>query len=647
MNAQNNTESTQLETVLRQAGKDATEIKSTSQMDSVDSQSDFNPGVQFGSEDSPIFRAIWSNQVPLDLFAASQLEAASPRYAEVLTKSVELVSQHYDEQTLYGEDGKLSLELLEQLAQTGYFGLLIPEKYGGSGASLVDFMQLLTDVAARGGSADAAGLNSINECIGAVNPLVHHGNAWQKQNWLPKMASGETLTAFALTEPNAGIDVTGIRTTAVLEGDYYVVNGEKLFISNLLPGRTIALVALVDNKHRVLIVDLPEHENEHFRLVHYGIHALRHLHNYGLVLTDLRVPKENILEGDGLVILYHGLNRGRVAVCAYVAGEMLLQLNAMLPWAKHRITYGKTIQEREAVKTKIAMTAAMQVGAAALRDLGASLLDQGYRAELESMAAKIFASEALVEIVTKLGPGVHGGRSLLRGSIVGDNVHDALATAIYEGPNPALKLAFYLNLSKKTVRTYFAPIASAMEAQGIKRFQFFNPAHLWLLRRELTKMLPWAAALECRGEAKVDLNQFDRRLRPHVIFALSMFKELPKTYMRNMVTYDLRLLDEQDVVETELTEPALKAVTILTTCLYATRVGDEATILAADVLSSSLERAVSYRLKTRRERKAAQRLAQLILDGKFSQLEGVKQAEILQLYDNQNAQSQSAQDRNL
>src|SRR3954452_25614819 len=111
-----------------------------------------------------------------------------------------------------------------------------------------------------------AGLAYVHGCIGAVDPVRTFGTPEQKRRFLPKLASGERLSAFALTEPCAGSDLTALRTTARLEGDQYIVNGEKLFITNVVPGRTVGLVCLINNKPAVLIVDLPPQENDNFRL---------------------------------------------------------------------------------------------------------------------------------------------------------------------------------------------------------------------------------------------------------------------------------------------------------------------------------------------------------------------------------------------
>ena len=165
---------------------------------------------------------------------------------------------------------------------------MIDPEYGGGGASFASFARFLTKMATI--EPNLAGMASVHGCIGAVDPLRTFGNSEQKERYLPKLASGERLSAFALTEPGAGSDLTALKTQAVLDGDDYVVNGEKLFITNAVPGRTIGLVCLIDKRPAVLIVDLPDHEDEHFQLVNYGLLALRHLNNHGLRFTRFPRP---------------------------------------------------------------------------------------------------------------------------------------------------------------------------------------------------------------------------------------------------------------------------------------------------------------------------------------------------------------------
>src|SRR5262249_21932532 len=209
--------------------------------------------------------------------------------------------------------------------------LLIEPRYGGQGAPFQRFTNFLTRVATQ--DAMIAGMASIHGCIGAVDPVRTFGTPEQKERFLPKLANGQALSGFALTEPGAGSALPALPPTATLDGDHYVLNGEKLFITNVIPGRTAGVVVLLDGKPAVLVVDLPPEENEHFRVKTYGLYALRHAYNNGLIFKDFRVPKENLLRppiGDGLTIAYHGLNLGRLSLCAGAAGSMRVMLANML-----------------------------------------------------------------------------------------------------------------------------------------------------------------------------------------------------------------------------------------------------------------------------------------------------------------------------
>ncbi len=367
--------------------------------------------------------------------------------------------------------------------------LLVSPEYGGSGAAFVNFAKFLTRMATL--DPTVAGLASVHGCIGAVDPVRSFGSPEQKERFLPKLGNGETLSAFALTEPNAGSDLTALRTTAVLDGDEYVVNGEKLFITNVRPGRTIGLVCLIDNEPAVLIVDLPKEENEHFQLKKYGLYALQYAHNYGILFKDFRVPAENLLEpvrGDGLTIAYHGLNLGRVALCANAAGTMRMMLASLLPWAWHRKTYGEPIAKRELVLRRMGRMAGMIVAADAMTEWCGSLLDAGFRGEMECIIAKIFGSEAQKEATIELLMKTHGGRAFLKGHLFGDNVHDFLAPCIYEGEGEMLGMAFFKSLVKHHGKLFFEPIGKTLHAHGIRQPNLANPSHAWKLKGPLGEL---------------------------------------------------------------------------------------------------------------------------------------------------------------
>src|SRR5262245_23267366 len=266
-----------------------------------------------------------------------------------MRRSIEVVRRGRARGTLFNHEGKISEQTISELADAGYWGMLIPTRYGGQGAPFTRFGRFLT----RLGVIDPtiAALASVHGCIGAVDPIRTFASPEQKARLLPMLARGDRISGFALTEPCAGSDLTAMRTTAVPVGDYYEVTGEKLFITNAIPGRMVGLVVLLGGKPAVLIAELPE-ENEQFQIFRYGLHALKHIHNNGLRFKKFRVPRENLLvpkTGDGLTIAYHGLNLGRLSLCSTAAGTMRVFMANMLPWAAFRKTYGQPIQTRELV----------------------------------------------------------------------------------------------------------------------------------------------------------------------------------------------------------------------------------------------------------------------------------------------------------
>ncbi len=426
---------------------------------------------------------------------------------EVMRASLDVVRGHRERDTIL-DDGKIADRVLDDLGEAGYWGLLVDKKHGGSGAPFSAFAPFLTQMAML--DPTIAGLASVHGCIGAVDPVRTFGSDEQKRRFLPQLASGERLSAFALTEPGAGSDLTALSTRAELDGDDYVVNGEKLFITNVVPGRVIGLVCLIEDRPAVLIAQLPEEENEHFQLKKYGLYALKHTFNQGILFKDFRVPAENLLQpvrGDGLTVAYHGLNLGRVALCANAAGTMRLMMASMLPWVHFRKTYGAPIGARELVRRRLARVAGLVVASDALVRWCAHLIDLGYRGEMECVIAKIFGSESQKDAAIECFMKTHGGRSFLHGHMFGDNVHEYLAPCIYEGEGEMLGMAFFKSLVKHHGKEYFEPIGKALHAAGIKQPNMANPAHAWLLRGPLARYAGWYVKRRFAGRTARRLAQ--------------------------------------------------------------------------------------------------------------------------------------------
>ncbi len=543
----------------------------------------------------PVHSAVWGDVLPVDRFVAPETVTPADT-GKVMQACFDCVRSRLRSGNLYDGDGKISGETLKDLGRVGYWGLLIDKQYQGRGASFRSFARFLVRMATL--EPSVAGLASVHGCLGAVDPLSSFGNAEQKRRYLPILARGERLSAFALTEPGAGSDLTALRTCAVLDGDHYVVSGEKLFITNAVPGSTIALVCLVDDKPSVLIADLPEEEDEQFQVVKYGLHALPRLHNNGLVFRNFRIPKANLLEpehGNGLTIAYHGLNRGRVALCANAAGRMRVMLASMLPWARHRHTYGASIDTRELVRRRIARMAALIVGCDALVEWCAWLLDQGCRGETECVIAKIFGSEAQKEAAIELCMKTHGGRAFLQGHLFGDNVHDLLAPCVYEGEGEMLGMLSFKSLTRGHSRERFE---TSLGGWPRPRFPALPPA-----------------------------------LQGHAQFAADSLQRSRLEINSLMSRHKQRLADRQCSVS-ELSDRIQALVTMLTCCLYAAKQDDEVVHGAADVLCQDLKRRVTGRRPSAAYFQTATKLGERITAGAFGAIAGLDEHEILMPYQN-------------
>ncbi|MFO0916175.1 MAG: acyl-CoA dehydrogenase family protein [Pirellulales bacterium] len=619
------------ETALKLGGKSAEEARRTGAIDAADDQVEglFQP--QYQTVNSPVHRAVWERSLPTDLFGSHSDPPAADIQA-VMDRSWQLVAERRRAGSLLDEHGKVRADVLSGLGDVGYWGLLVDREYGGSGTPFRHFASFLTWMATA--DPTVAGLASVHGCIGAVDPVRTFGSPEQKRRFLPELASGRRLSAFALTEPCAGSDLTALRTEARLEGDRYLVRGEKLFITNVVPGRTIGLVCLIEGKPAVLICDLPETETDSFQLKRYGLWALKHTHNQGIVFRDFAVPAENLLQpgrGDGLTIAYHGLNLGRVALCANAAGTMRLMLASILPWAQYRVTYGEKIASRELVRRRAGRLAGMIVACDALVQWCSRLLDDGYRGEMECIIAKIFGSESQKTAAVELFMKTHGGRSFLHGHMFGDNVHEYLAPCIYEGEGEMLGMAFFKSLVKHHGTMYFEPIGRALYQAGIKKPNLANPAHAWALRGPLWKYAKWYLGHQFAPRQVDPLPTMPARLRAHAQFAVAHLQRSGMEISGTMRKHQLKLADRQCRMA-ELSARLQSLVIMLCTSLYASRQEDELIRDAADVMCSELRRQFTGERASDGDFRRETQLGAAVVDGGFRSIAGLHPDEILMPY---------------
>jgi alkylation response protein AidB-like acyl-CoA dehydrogenase len=620
------------ETALTLGGKSAEEARRMGDVDRADDQVEQLFKAEYQTVNSPIHRAVWERTLPVELFDSVH-ESTPPDVQAVMSHSLDVVRQHRAAGTLHNNEGKIADAVLADLGKVGYWGLLVDREYGGTGAPLRSFMPFLTQMALI--DPTVAGLASVHGCIGAVDPVRTFGNDEQKRRFLPRLASGKSLSAFALTEPGAGSDLTALKTRARLVGQNYLVTGEKLFITNVAPGRTIGLVCLIDDKPAVLICDLPLAENEHFKLVKYGLYALKHTYNRGIVFNDFPVPAENLLQvtkGNGLTIAYHGLNLGRVALCANAAGSMRLMMASMIPWARFRVTYGEAIAKRELVRRRLGRLAGLVVACDALVAWCSTLLDQGYRGEMECIVAKIFGSEAQKEAAIELFMKTHGGRSFLHGHMFGDHVHEYLAPCIYEGEGEMLGMALFKSLVKQHGTQFFEPVGKLLAANQMKTFSPANPLDVWKLRSALVPYGSWWAREMVSRKWRTELGPLTDELRRHAIFAIRGLQSLPLEISGTMRKHQLKLADRQCRMS-ELSSRVQKLVVMLATSIYAGRQNDEIVRSAADVMCQDVMRELTGQRPSDRYFRSVSTLGEAIAEGKFASISGLAPDEILMKYE--------------
>jgi len=620
------------ETALKLGGKSDDEARRMGAVDKADDQVEEMFAKRFQTVNSPVHRAIWDRELPIELFQSKQV-APPADVQRVMDDSLTVMRKHVNARTNLDDKRKVPQNVLDELGEAGYWGLLVDKQYGGSGSPFAAFAGFLTKMAMV--DATVAGLASVHGCIGAVDPLRTFGSPEQKQKFLPDLGSGKRLSAFALTEPGAGSDLTALKTEAVLDGNDYVVNGEKLFITNVVPGRTVGLVCLINKRPAVLVADLPKEENSEFQLKKYGLYALKHTYNQGIIFKNFRVPAENLLKpgrGDGLTIAYHGLNLGRISLCANSAGTMRMMMASMIPWAQYRKTYGAPISTRELVQRRLGKIAGLIVACDALVQWGGTLIDEGYRGEMECVIAKVFGSEAQKEASIELLMKTHGGRSFLHGHIFGDNVHEYLAPCIYEGEGEMLSMAFFKSLVKSHGTQYFEPVGRALQANKIKTPNMANPAHLWALKGVFAPYAGWLAGQYLKPKPKPTLPSMPDTLRRHAEFAANFLQKSPREISGTMSKHQLGLADRQCRMS-ELSQRLQDAVTILCTALYAAKQNDEVIRGAADVFCQDLTRKLTGERPSDRYYKTITKLGEAIVDGGFKSIQGVNAGEIMMQYD--------------
>jgi alkylation response protein AidB-like acyl-CoA dehydrogenase len=350
------------------------------------------------------------------------------RWAERELRPVARKFDHADE---YPE------EIVEQMKELGLFGATIAPEFGGLGLSASTYAQLVMRIA----SVWMAPVGIFNSHLIMAACVQRHGTDAQKRKWLPRFATGEIRGGIGLTEPNAGTDLQAIRSVARRDGDTYVINGTKTWITNGVYGSCFGVLVKTDPEAQ------PRHKGMTMFLCEKGpgFTAAKKIRKLGyksidsaeLVFEDFRVPADNLIggaEGRGFQQAVGGLELGRINVAARGAGIAAGALRDALRYAQQRETFGKPIAQHQAIQLKLADMATRVEAARLLIEQAARKYDTGERCDLESSMAKLFASEAGVENSLE-AMRIFGGYSYSTDFDVERYYRDAPLMCIGEGTN--------------------------------------------------------------------------------------------------------------------------------------------------------------------------------------------------------------------
>jgi butyryl-CoA dehydrogenase len=330
-------------------------------------------------------------------------------------------------------------DIVEQMRQLGLFGVTIPEAYGGLGLDLLTYVGVIEELAY--GWMSLTGV--VNTHTMAATLILAHGSEDQKQRWLPSLATGERRGALSLSEPDAGSDTRNISCRAQLDGDEYVLNGTKAWVTNGERASLVALAARTDEGISAFIVEKepgPQFE---------GISVSRNVSKLGyrgvetvdMAYVDHRIPAANLIgdAGRGLPQILAVLELGRINIASRAVGVARAAFDAAFTYAQQRVTFGKPIAEHQAIQIKLAEMATSLEAARLLTRHAAERKMAGERCDVEAGMAKLFASETALSLATE-AMRIHGGIGYTTDLPVERYYRDAPLMVIGEGTNEIQKL---------------------------------------------------------------------------------------------------------------------------------------------------------------------------------------------------------------
>ena len=380
----------------------------------------------------------------MDFGLSKKHEMARSLFKEFAENEVKPLAQEVD------ETEKFPRATVDKMAKYGFLGIQVPKELGGQGCDILTYAMCVEELSKVCGTTGVIVSAHTSLC---VDPILTFGTPEQKAKYVPDLASGKKLGAFGLTEPMAGTDAQGQQTKAVLDGDEWVLNGSKCFITNGKEADVYIVIAVtgkIEKRGRTMkeiSAFIVEKGTPGFT---FGVKekkmGIRGSSTYELIFTDCRIPKENLLgkQGKGFNIAMHTLDGGRIGIAAQALGLAEGALETTIAYVKERKQFGRSIAQFQNTQFQLA-DMATKVKAAQLMVYRAALKKDEYQAgakvsySVEAAMAKLYAAEVAMEVTTKCVQ-LHGGYGYIREYDVERMMRDAKITEIYEGTSEVQRM---------------------------------------------------------------------------------------------------------------------------------------------------------------------------------------------------------------
>jgi butyryl-CoA dehydrogenase len=339
------------------------------------------------------------------------------------------------------EKGEYPTKILDKMAKLGLLGIIIPNEYGGAGLDTISYATVIEEISRK--CASTGVITSVHNSLVSW-PIMKYGTEEQKKKYLPILAKGEKIGAFAGTEPNAGSDLGAMTTTAELKGDKYIINGDKTFITSGPEAGVIIVFAVTDKSAgaKGISTFIVENDMKGYKVgsifEKLGINASK---TSELIFENMEVPKENLLgkEGEGFKIALATLDGGRIGIASQAVGIAQAALDESIEYSKQRQQFGKPIAKFQAIQWMIADMATRIEASRYLVYNAAYKKDNGERISKEAAMAKLFASDTAMDVAIKAVQ-IHGGYGYTKEYTVERLFRDAKITEIYEGTSEVQKM---------------------------------------------------------------------------------------------------------------------------------------------------------------------------------------------------------------